>query len=322
MAWLFRSALLLICGVSLAACGASDFAKPVTAFSDTTTQAATSFKNSRESVEKFANERRLRLLAEGGMLQPATLDKDCVAGAHQCRLVINKSGVKKPAIVALNNLQRLMDELDAYARGLTDIVKADTTSDVNKATDALKSNLTGLSQHADELAKQHNVNVSFARATPFISPAADAANYVISKALEAQKIAALRQATSDMEDMFPTLAKVFDAVNTAARIDQMDQINAAFKKAQAAYLTNRNEANGEAYMRAAAAYHAALNSNPKNVFEALREAHTTLAQSLKSPNPSFTDLWAYLQKATEEANKLAEINKAFQNARATASKQS
>jgi hypothetical protein len=316
-----RLALLPACGLLLAACAASDFAGPVTAFSDTTTQAASSFRSSRESVEKFASERRLKLLTAGGFLQP--MDKDCVAGAHQCRLVItDKSGVKKPATVSLRNLQRLMDELDAYTKGLANIVKANTAGDVTKATDALKSNLTGLAQHAGELAKQHNVNVSFARATPFISPVVDAANFAISKALEAQKIAALRQATSDMEDMFPALTKVFDAVNTAAMRDQMNQINAGFRKAQAAYLANRNDANADAYIRTAAAYDAALNSNPKNVFDALRDAHSALAQSLNSSNPSFTELWAYLQRATEEANKLAEINKAFQNAQAAAAKQS
>ncbi len=151
---------------------------------------------------------------------------------------------------------------------------------------------------------------------PLLGPVADAVSYGLGKVLEAQKVAALREATTEMEAIFPDLIKVFNAVNIAAIQIQRDQIDAAFRTARQQYQRNRNAANRDAYIRAAEAYDAALSSNPKNVFDALREAHGMLHKALTAPEPSFAELWTLLQRATEEANKLAEINKAFQKARA------
>ncbi len=314
-----RSALLLMCGLLVAACSASDFTTPVTAFSDVTGTAATSFKSSRESIEKLATAKRFALVANGGNI--GVDGDDCTPNGKHCRLVvIDKFGKKQPLASPLDNLQLLMDGLNAYTKGLVNIVKADTAGEVAKGTQAIKTNLSGLAQDADSLAKATNVKgVSFARASAFIAPVSDAANFAISKALEAEKVAALRQATSEMEEMFPALTKVFEAVNTAAMRHQRNEIDAAFRKARDEYRRTRSDSNRTAFVNAADAYNAALTSNPKNVFEALREAHGVLAQSLKSSNPSFTELFGLLERATEEANKLAEINKAFQKARASAS---
>lgn len=312
-------ALLPACGLLLAACAASDFAKPVTAFSDTTTQAASSFRSSRESVDKFATERRLKDLNAGGTLAPRTT-QDCTPNATQCRLVIvETTGSTKPVEVSLDNLQALMDDLDDYTKNLAAIVNANTSADVAKGTDAVKTSLTTLAQDTDTFAKQQHLgDTGIARVSPFISPVADAANFVISRALEAQKIAALREATAQMEEMFPTLTRVFEAVSTAAIRQQRRQLDAAFRKASDDFRHNKSDANRDAYMRAAKAYDAALKSDPKKMYESLREAHHVLAQALNAPNPTLADLWTLLQRASDEAVKLAEIRKALQKAAVTA----
>jgi hypothetical protein len=315
-----RLALLPACGLWLAACAASDFAGPVTAFSDATKTAATSFKTSRESLAKLSNERRLRAAADGGNI--IAMDGDCRVGSPRCRLlVVDKSGTKKPLTNSFEGLQELMDGLVAYTDNLVAIVKADTTGELAKGTEAAKSNLTSLAQSGTSLAQALNLKgVSFARVSPFISPVAEAVNFGLNKALEAKKIAALREATAEMEEMFPALTTVFNAVNDAALRIERNQLFATYRKADSAFRRNPNDATRDAYKIAAQAYDAALTSNPKNVFDALREAHGVLAQSLQSHTPSFNELFALLQKATEEANKLAEINKAFQKAGAASTK--
>jgi hypothetical protein len=312
-----RLALLPACGLWLVACAASDFAGPVTAFSDTTAQAANSFKSSRESVEKFATERRLKLFNAGGALQPQT-NKDCTPNGSECRLVVvDTSGSTKPVEVSLDNLQALMDDLGDYTKNLAAIVNASTSADVAKGTAAVKTSLTTLAQDADSVAKQQHLgDIGIARVSPFISPVSDAANFVISRALEAQKIAALRESTAQMEEMFPSLTRVFEAVSTAAIRQQRRQLDAAFRKASDDFRHNKSDANRDAYIRAAKAYDAALKSDPKKMYESLREAHHVLAQALNEPNPTLADLWTLLQRASDEAVKLAEISKALQKAAA------
>jgi hypothetical protein len=250
------------------------------------------------------------------------MDGDCRVGSPRCRLlVVDKSGTKKPLTNSFEGLQELMDGLVAYTDNLVAIVKADTTGELAKGTEAAKSNLTSLAQSGTSLAQALNLKgVSFARVSPFISPVAEAVNFGLNKALEAKKIAALREATAEMEEMFPALTTVFNAVNDAALRIERNQLFATYRKADSAFRRNPNDATRDAYKIAAQAYDAALTSNPKNVFDALREAHGVLAQSLQSHTPSFNELFALLQKATEEANKLAEINKAFQKAGAASTK--
>jgi hypothetical protein len=314
-----RSGLLLSCALLLAACSASDFTTPVTRFSEVTGTAATSFKTSRESVEKFANARQFKLLAGGATIRPQT-DKDCLPTGSQCRLVIvDKTGRARPVDVSLDNLQKLMDGLDAYTKNLSNIVKADTATDVGKATDAIKNNLSQLAQDTDGFAKQRHLGESgLAHISPFIGPVSDAANFAISKALEAEKIAALRAATAQMEEIFPTLTRVFEEVSKDAMRQQRRQLDAAFQKAWNEFEHNKNEANRDTYLRAAEVYDAALKSDPQKMYESLREGHQVLARALNAPNPSFTELWTLLQKATDEAVKLAEISKALQKAATTA----
>lgn len=311
-----RAALLLMCGLLVAACSASDFTMPVTAFSDATKTAATSFKTSRESLVKLSNEQRLKSAADGGNI--LAMDGDCRVNSTRCRLVVvDKGGNKKPLTNSFEHLQELMDGLVTYTDNLVAIVKANTTGDLAKGSEAVKSNLTSLAQSGTSLAQAFNLKgVSFARETPFISPIADAANFGLNKALEAQKIAALHGSTAEMEDMFPALTIVFNAVNDAALRIERNQLTAAYQKADAAFRRKPSDATRDAYKQAAQAYDAVLSSSPKKVFDALREAHGVLAKSLESHTPDFNELFALLQKATEEANKLAEINKAFQKARA------
>ncbi len=121
----------------LAGCSANDFAPPITAFSDATKVAATNFKSSRESVEKFAHDRRLKLVDDGGGIGP--MDKECRPRAERCRLMVtDKSGRKQPLNTSLDNLQQLMDGLLAYTNSLADIAKADTAGEVARGTQAIR----------------------------------------------------------------------------------------------------------------------------------------------------------------------------------------
>jgi hypothetical protein len=311
---------VLMGGLLLAGCAASDFATPVTAFSDATKVAAADFKNNRAVIEQIANGRRQKALNDGGTIRPKP--GDCIVGAARCRLVIiDKNGMSLPLTVSLDRLQALMDGLVAYTDNLVAIVNADTAGALNKSTDAVKTNLASLAQSGQTLAGTLDIKgANFAGVTPYIGPVADAVNYGLGKALEAEKLAALRDATADMENIFPSLQLVFDAVSTQAKRIQINQLNAAYRVAYVNYLHNTGDAGRrDAYERAAEAYDAGLSADPKSLFDALREAHGALATALTSPSPNFDQLWTLLQRAIDEANKLAAINKEFQNARTASS---
>jgi len=320
-----RSVVLLTAALLVAACSASDYTAPVTELSKATKTAATSFKTNKESLEALAKAQRLKLASDGGNI--VAKKGDCTVRSEHCRLmVVDKNGNQKPLNAAFDQLQDLMNGLVDYTDNLVAIVNADTAGEVTKGTDAVKTSLTSLAQTATSLAQARGLSAaaSFASAEPFIAPVSDAANFALTKALEAEKVAALRRATAQMETIFPTLTIVFDAVNADAQRIQSNQINAAYRKADSDFRHKPSPATRDAYEQAANAYDLALSgkNNPKSVFDDLKEAHGALAQALTSPNPSFSELFALLQKATDDANKLAEINKAFQKARAASSKPS
>jgi hypothetical protein len=322
MGWVLRFAGAAVLAASLCACSASDFKQPITAFSVVTKKAAASLGEYEQALDKAGLDANIDFaVGHPAELRPAK--NECQQGEKRCRLVLRgKNGESRyldPGPID-PRIRAIMAAVVEYADNLQTIATADTGAEIKTATDATKANALGLAKAIDAYnAQQKNkVDKLEPSVTKFAGPVSDAFVFVLDKYADAVKLNALRQATSAMDEVFPSFMNLAGQVADAGMTLKRNQLGSAYANADDTYWQagKPDRAKVVALYNAAQAYDSALNTSPKEMFASLAEAHTKLTKALNNPEVTFDELWPILQKIVEDANKLADIVQAIEKASA------
>jgi hypothetical protein len=307
------------CAVVLHACSASDFKLPIVAFSKSAKEAASALAEYEKTLDNAAHEGRLAA-AVSGKNRVATKGKECSLNSGRCRLVlVSESGSEQ--ILAIEPvdpvIRGIMASVATYATLLESIATAETASEIKSATDATKGNLINLAKSIDALnaARGQSASKLEPTLTTWAAPVADAIVFALNLYVESVKLQALREATSMMNEIFPSLTTLFGTVANAGMRFKKEELYKAYNAAYEAFAVNpRDRAKLDALVAAAKAYDSFLTIRPEAIFIELEKAHAALTAELKQPNPSFEQLWTHIARVAEQAGRLAEIIKALDKA--------
>ncbi len=315
----WRCVVLTAAAAMLAACSATDFNTPVVKFGQATDLAAKQFDTYNAAINKALAERTVHMALASTR---ATYGRyECNPDATRCTLAfVNKDGSVSTAIQSLDGIDALMTGVKNYAAGLTAIVAANSGNEVDTAITSVKTNLLSLANDGDTLNKQlrqPDINLA-SRVSLFASPVADAATYALNKALEGIKIAALRQATSQMEDLMPDLTRIFNLAAETAWVFRRDELHRKFRVALKSFNRSKKKTKEQydALESARAEYDAVLKQQGSAgaIFQALAQAHSALTDAVHNPTIDSASLLAAIQRVSDESVKLATIAKEFQDA--------
>jgi hypothetical protein len=306
--------LLFLCG-----CAAADFKKPISGFSEATKLAAASFEEYAKITDGEKQEQRVeKIIASAATLDRASTD-DCTPNGKRCRVTAVIDGKSQPigSEPFAPLFRRLMAGVVTYSGNLEAIANANTAGDIKTAVDATKTQVVGLAKAIDSYNAQNNPRSPKLepRITSFASPVADAILFGLSKFLEQLKLAALRNATSNMDIIFPSITQYFKTFSAEGLALKQIKLRNAYREANEAFavpnLTPKRLAN---LQTAANAYDVALSTEPAKIFDDLRKAHRALTLALNEPEPSFEQLWPLLQNVADEASKVAVLVNVFEKA--------
>ncbi len=296
----------------LCACSVADFKQPITAFSDATKTASATFDAYANSLDEVKHAQNISdILSKHAAL--TIPPQDCRRQSKQCRLFISTGGRTEPLKSSLlPNVRKIMAGLVVYSGHLNAIAAADTAGEVKTAIDGTKANLIDLAKATDTLSKQLGHPTAVAtQISGLATPLADAATVALTAYLEHVKLQALREATARMELIFPQVAQLFTEVGFSDADIKTSNLFAKFNDARDAFAAAPSKDTLAALETAADAYNAALTAQPGAVFIKLSDAHTALAEALRMPNPSFEQVFAFIQQIADAATKLASDAKAI-----------
>src|SRR5512135_1854006 len=126
----FRFWLLILLGLTLAACGTSDYQKPVQTFSDATALTQKSLHDYVDALVQQVRENRIKEAVE----KPAGVrfeGGDCLSDSTHCRIVFLKSkDDPSPRLLSLQQpipkILALIDAIKNYADGLQALATSDS----------------------------------------------------------------------------------------------------------------------------------------------------------------------------------------------------
>jgi hypothetical protein len=106
-----------------------------------------------------------------------------------------------------------MAAIAAYAKNLEAIASPDDVAQIKTAADAIPTNLIAVAKAADALNAQSGQSTNLtAQITALATPAGDIISIALTKYADYEKMRALRDATENMEIIFPQAMRVFSEV--------------------------------------------------------------------------------------------------------------
>jgi hypothetical protein len=304
-------ALALAAALGLSACAsAAQVQPPIAEFATATDAAAMALKaldgattartNALALADAVKNPRRVRPMANAcGMASPG------------CALELAPIPTdERPLPLAVSSLVpkslKVMASLQAYAKALDEMAKADASADVEagfgKAMSAAAAIATVVNPGAGTLLNSLN------------QPLTGTVVYVFGQYQNSLKLAALRKATAEADPVIGKAMQILsaeaDLVRTATVARQEAEYNAAFKALDEGGLAGDvNEV-----LAAAAKLDAALSAKPALVFNKVATVHAKLTADLKDRSASFADVVAETQGLIDEAMTIQQVARTLEAA--------
>ncbi|HEV2629450.1 MAG TPA: hypothetical protein VGV41_12495 [Pseudolabrys sp.] len=303
----------------LAACTAASFKQPIAGFADATKAASTSVDAYSKTIDAAAQDEKI----DEVIAKPSRIEiphGDCRINSKGCRPMVRIGSVTTPLAPTPTTpkLKMLVAGLVTYSTNLTAIGNAETQSDLASAINATRAQTVGLAKAIDGLESQRSPHAGKLEptVTAYASPIADAVTLGLGLALEQLKLAALREATGRMDEIFPVATRICAEYAVSGLNISKDGLFKSFEDANTVVVGPKVTAKQvEALQSAAAALDAALATDPKKVFADLRKAHSALTRALNDPQPSLDELWVALQQISDDAVKIEAISAALDKAR-------
>lgn len=315
-----RRAILVFAIALLSGCTAASFKQPIAEFSKATADASTSFESYADALDKLNYDENISAIAAG---KKSVEPDGCEAGDKKCVLLVVGDRTKKPIkSQLLPNIRKLMAAINLYAKSLEAIALADDVAQLKTASEAIPANLIELAKATDALNAQlgHKTNLS-TQATAFITPIADIVTTGLIKYADYEKLKALRDATGQMDQIFPQAMRVFSviassniAIDRSTLYGKYVHARNTYKEAAKKGDVEKTKSALDAYQDAAEAYNVALKAHPESVFTKLGKAHAALVNAVYMPDPDFKTVFALLQQIGETAASLAKDAKALDQA--------
>ena len=314
--------IMPVIAVMLCACGSvADYSTQVDAFATATSKARDALADYDKVIDQEVLAQNTEVaLSNRGYLRPKT--GDCIKPADlgdtgRCRLVLKPQNGAETLLEpepADSRTRQIMAGVVTYAGNLKAIAAAATSSEIDAAKDKAVANLQSFAGNLDTAFK---TNGSLAKKiNDYAGPISEVGGYILSKAAEHEKIAALREATGRMETVMPDVVGFFSETGKTALGEKRLHLFDNYNDARQAYVDAENDAHIKPEMlrakldslrTAAAAYDAALSTDPIAVFKALADSHSKLTTALAAKNPDFSQFWPSIMRVLEEAAKIAEL---------------
>ncbi|GAB4353938.1 MAG: hypothetical protein Kow00114_03440 [Kiloniellaceae bacterium] len=300
------AALLL----GLAACSTTDYSKPVNDFAAATGNAEKALADLNAQVTTAYRQVLTDAIRDNDVrARPAS--GDCLTRSERCRLaLIDRQGAVQefyPPEPPLVQLTAVMGQISGYAQNLKALLEADSASKVAGSVNAALGSVQNL---AETVAKADTAPGATPEKIPqFATPTAAAVNWIAGQYIESVKYRGLQRATKEAKPVIRKAADIFST--TSAFISDVPRAQLADEVAAAddAYRANRNDANLDKLVKAAAKYDALLSSTPPDLFKRLGDAHDALADSLQGDAITIGEAIGKIEAFAAEAQKLAKILK-------------
>lgn len=296
----------------VAACSAVDYQKPVSTFSAATENATNAMVALNQQVtQSYAD--RIRTAALNGNTLIKAKDGDCELTSDRCRLVTVKSDRSEELFVpdpVLGNIVALMRQIDAYAKGLTDIVNADTAAKVAAHVNSTLGSVENLAKTVDGLADSNLAG----NVTAYKTSVGKLVNWLVGKYVANVQVSGLRRATEAADPVIMEAASIFKETAAIAAVisvigpqKKFEVARQKFEDDEGAGRAGNLERNLNAMASTAAAYDRILLAKPSSVFAKLGEAHAALTASLHDDDVSLVTALAKIEVFAAEAQALIDI---------------
>ena len=290
--------------VLLAACGTSDYQKPIQTFSDATELTRQSLHGYTDALVAQVRDGRMQEALES----PRSVKYEqggCLVSSKRCRIVLQGEGEEPKQLSPdepIPKILALMDAIAAYADGLNAIA----TSDSAGKAEASLASVDGSLQQLASLAGQQGQALQ-----GYAAPAAAAAGWIFGEYIDSVRYRALQDATKRADPVIGDAVRVLQDVAKEVNIANRAALAETVSKRKDAFRAAESESSLESLLAAAAAYDAALTAAPSGVFEKLRESHAELTKALNTEGISFAAAFAKMESLKAEAEKLKKIVSAF-----------
>jgi hypothetical protein len=294
--------------VGITACSVTDYQQPITTFAGATRNAETALSTLNTEVTS-AYTALLRERALSGAALVEVVPDDCLASSAQCRLdLLARDGQTQPLTPppALRNMVALMGSITAYADNLVALVSADTGAAVATNVNATIGTVENLADTVEKAGgAKPTVDLS-----AYATPAGEAVAWIVGQYVASVKLDGLRRATSDAQPVIAAATGVFEkAADEAAQVPRAT-MSVDVNQQLTAFQTNRSQGNLEKLIQSAGQFNAFLEARPADVFSKMNAAHEALTEQLQG-NASLAEAIARIEAFASEAQRLAEIAKAF-----------
>jgi len=312
-----RSAVVLLLSGVAACSSVTDYQQPITTFAGATknAQSALSTLNS-EVTNAYGALLREQAVADDALVE--VVAGDCLASSTQCRLdLLSRDGTTQPLTPppALANMSRLMGAISAYAGNLQALVSADTAAAVTANVNATLGSVESLAQTVEAAGgTKPPVDLS-----AYATPVGDAVSWLAGQYVARVKVDGLRRATSEAQPVIAAASEVFQkAAETAALVPKASMSEDVSSKLTA-FETSPSAANLNALVQSAGQFNQFLEAKPADVFGRMNAAHEALTRQLQGQDVSLAEVVARIEAFAAEAQRLADVAKAFAAASSTGS---
>ena len=305
-----RFALIAGCLFMIAGCSATNYSKPIATFADATANANSALAD----LNKTATAEYVDLLSQHARtnLHLAVNGKagECELGSTRCRIALvdpaNPSTEQLlPPEPLLGNMVAMMGDVNAYAQNLAALVADDSAE---KATTDVNAALGSVEKLANTVGKADGKDKEKEPIPSFTTPVGSAVNWLIGQYANYVKLEGLKAATKEAKPVIEKVAIIFKNVAKIGSDPQRNVLVGSFREKIDKYQDDRSSAtNLQAAVDAAKLYDDFLQAQPGETFKQMGDAHSTLADALQNPNPSWPQVMAQVQDFAAQAKELAKI---------------
>jgi hypothetical protein len=307
-----RATLVVAICITFSACSVADYEKPIGDFAEATTAATAALDTLDQQITtEYIAALKAQVLANKKIVNFD--DGDCQVESKRCRLVATdvSSNESQPLTPedTIGRLTALMNSIQAYARNLDAVVRADTAAKVAMHANSALGSINNLSATVEKFGGNQGVAVS-----DYTTPAGKLVNWAVGQYVAKVKLDALGQATQQAQPVIERASGIFETAARLMTVPPRSKLSNAVDNSFQAFDTAHDEGSLNNLIVKAKAYDRFLQAKPSSVFVRLREAHGALAAKLQDDGLSLSSVSGKIGAYVAEAKTLLKIVRELRDA--------